>query len=147
MQLPRGHHHGLADHLSNLLLWELLIFLFGRRGPRWRHFTLWQRGLGWSLLITNLEKTELHMRLRSPQPQPVSLMHGCGLRWALSPAELAVMSQHPGGHVDITALKLNHSHSGWIPLSSHQTQIHKTLGELTETDLKLCIGVRLNFSQ
>lgn len=57
VQLPGSHHHGLADYLSNLLLWKVFILLLGRGRSRWWDFTLGQGGLGWCLLIAYLEKT------------------------------------------------------------------------------------------
>lgn len=56
MQLPGRHHHGFAEHLADLLLRELLVLLLRGRRTGWRQLTLRQRGLRWSLFITNLEE-------------------------------------------------------------------------------------------
>lgn len=57
VQLPGSHHHGLADYLSNFLLWELFILLLRRGRSRRRYFALWQGRFWWCLLIAYLEKT------------------------------------------------------------------------------------------
>jgi hypothetical protein len=52
VELPGGHHHWLVNHLTSFLLRELFILLFWWWGPGWRDFTLRQRWLRRSQLIS-----------------------------------------------------------------------------------------------
>lgn len=55
VELPGSHHHGLVNHITSLLLRELLIFLLWRRRPGGRNLALWKRWLGWCCLIVKLQ--------------------------------------------------------------------------------------------
>lgn len=55
VELPGSHHHGLVNHITSLLLRELLIFLLWGRRPGGRHLTLRKRRFGWCCLIVKLQ--------------------------------------------------------------------------------------------
>lgn len=54
VELSGGHHHGLAHHLSHLLLWEVLVLLLWGRGSGGRNLTLGERWFWWGGLVTDL---------------------------------------------------------------------------------------------
>lgn len=66
VKLPGSHHHGLVDHITSLLLGELLVFLLWGRRPGGRNLTLGEGRLWWRCLVIKLQEQVLEREQKQP---------------------------------------------------------------------------------